>query len=409
MEITLIFILVAAITGLFIGILIKGKETARIEKEKKEFAEKYEQATLEVKKLTETLAEKQTELTFYQDFKKQITEDFTAIANKVIKEEQSDLREQNKETIEEKLKPLKENFDKFKEKIEEFNKQGMVNTATIKTQIETMMTESTAIKTTADELSKAIKANAQARGVFGEIILDNILKQTGLINKKDDEIKGNYITQKIFKDLTNPNENPKPDAVVYLPDNKHIIIDSKCPLNNFIEYCKSNDENELKEFFKSAEKMIKELSGKYNSLEGLNTPNFKLMFIPLEACAGYIYGNTDLINKAAKHNIIIVCPSTLLATLKIINRTWEQKNQTERLGEILVTATNAYEKLILFLKNAEDIRTKLKSADKAFETFFSSATGKGGFVKQIEKLRELGMPISKRVDEKYLENTEENV
>ena len=241
MEINLIFILISAVAGLFIGILIKGKETARIEKEKKEFAEKYEQATLEIKKLTETLAGKETELTLYQDFKKQITEDFTSIANQVIKDEQKDLREQNKETIEEKLKPLKENFDKFREKIEEFNKQGIVNTATIKTQIETMMTESTAIKTTADDLSRAIKANAQARGVFGEIILDNILKQTGLINKNDDAVKGNYITQKIFKDLANPNANPKPDAVVYLPDNKHIIIDSKCPLNNFVEYCKNND------------------------------------------------------------------------------------------------------------------------------------------------------------------------
>lgn len=102
----------------------------------------------------------------------------------MIKEEQSDLREQNREALDEKLKPLKENFDKFREKVEEFNKQGESNTATIKTQIETLLKESFAIKTTAEDLSNAMKANSQARGVFGEMILENLLQQSGLINKK---------------------------------------------------------------------------------------------------------------------------------------------------------------------------------------------------------------------------------
>ena len=199
----------------------------------------------------------------------------------------------------------------------------------------------------------------------------------------------------------------KPDLVILdlgLPD-----MDG----NNFIEYVQNENEeekeNQLKLFYKSVVGMINELSGKYNCLEGLNTPEFKLMFIPLESCASYIYGNNEIITKAAAQNIIIVCPSTLLATLKIINKTWQQKVQNENLSQILKTATNAYDKLVLFLKNAEDIKAKLISTEKAFDKLFTSATGRGGFVKQIESLRELGIPTQNKVDEKYLIDEKEEI
>ena len=357
------------LTGLFVGTFIKKQETERISKEYNDLKSKNEELYQQMQALTNELSSDKTKLNMLEEIQKIVKEDFTAIANKVIKEEQSDLREQNREALEEKIKPLKENFEKFRERIEEFNKQGETNTATIKTQIESLMKESLSIKTTANELSNAIKANAQTRGAFGEMILDNLLAQSGLINKNKDEEKGNYITQHVFKDISNPTALPRPDAVVFFPDKKHIIIDSKCPLNNFIEYVqnenKEEKENQLKLFYKSVAGMINELSGKYNCLEGLNTPEFKLMFIPLESCASYIYGNSEIITKAAAQNIIIVCPSTLLATLKIINKTWQQKVQNENLSQILKTATNAYDKLVLFLKNAEDMKSKLISTEKA--------------------------------------------
>lgn len=361
--------------------------------------------------LTNELSEDKTKLDMLSELQKLIKEDFTVIANKVIKEEQSDLREQNREALEEKLKPLKEDFYKFREKIEEFNKQGENNTTVIKTQIQTLVNESLAIKTTANDLSSAIKANSQVRGAFGEMILENLLQQSGLINKNDDMEKGNYITQHTFTDLSDLGNRPRPDAVVFFPDNKHIIIDSKCPLNNFVEFINSNDDNQkqsyLKLFYKTVTDMIEELSSKYNSLEGLNTPEFKLMFIPLESCASYIYTNNEITEKAAKQNIVLVCPSTLLATLKIINKTWIQKNQAENLDRILKTATSAYDKLILFIKKSEDIRKSMTSVQTAFEALFTTASGRGGFIKQIEGLRELGIHIKSKVDEKYLtENIE---
>lgn len=379
-------------------------------KEKDSLMSKKDRLSEQIQQLTNELSEDKTKLDMLSEMQKLIKEDFTVIANKVIKEEQSDLREQNREAIEEKLKPLKENFDKFREKVEEFNKQGENNTAVIKTQIQTLVNESLAIKTTANDLSSAIKANSQVRGAFGEMILENLLQQAGLINKNDDMEKGNYITQHTFTDLSDLGTRPRPDAVVFFPDNKHIIIDSKCPLNNFVEFINSKDDSQkqayLNLFYKSVTDMIEELSSKYNSLEGLNTPEFKLMFIPLESCASYIYTNSEITTKAAKQNIVLVCPSTLLATLKIINKTWVQKNQAENLDKILKTATAAYDKLVLFIKKSEEIRKNMASVQTAFESLFTTTSGRGGLIKQIEGLRELGIHIKTKVDEKYLtENT----
>lgn len=401
----------ALLIGFTAGFFIKKQEIKRLSDEKNEITRKNEELNAEIIKLSNENSSDKTKLEMITELQKLVKEDFTAIANKVIKEEQSDLREQNREALEEKLKPLKENFKEFKEKVEEFNKQGATNTEAIKTQIETLLQENKTIKNTAEELSNAIKANSQARGEFGEMILENLLKQSGLINKNEDEEKGNYITQHTYKDLSDINGRPRPDAVVFFPDNKNIIIDAKCPLNNFVEYINSEEEPEkerqLRLFFNAVSEMIDNLGGKYNHLEGLNTPDFKLMFIPLESCASYIYTNQNLTEKAAKANIILVCPSTLLATLKIINRTWTQKNQAENLDRILKSAASTYDKLDTFIKKAEEIQKSMENVQKAFEGLMTTSLGRGGLVKQIAGLGDiLGKKHTERINQYLTEETE---
>lgn len=407
---SIIVAVVALIAGLFIGISVKKNEIDRLDNEKKELQNKNNSLSEEVQTLKGELASDKTKLDMLTELQKIVKEDFTAIANKVIKEEQSDLREQNREALEEKLKPFRENFEQFKEKIEDFNKKGEVNTVTIREKVDSLIKESLSIKTTATDLTNAIRANSQARGEFGEMILENLLKQAGLVNKRDDEEKGNYVTQQVFKDISSPDERPRPDAVLYLPENKSIIIDSKCPLNNFIEFSNCEDETkknaQLNMFYKAVKSMIDELSSKYNTLEGLHTPEFKLMFLPLESCASYVYSNPEITRHALEQNIIIVCPSTLFATLKLISRVWTQKNQSEHLESILKTATMAYTKLVTFLENLEGVQKSFNTTTKAFEAVFATANGKGGLIKQIQKLEELGIQPKKKLDEKY--RTEES-
>lgn len=405
---TTIIAIITLIIGLVLGIFIKKSETDSLLKEKNNYIQKNNELNAEIQKLNSEIASDKTKLEMLAQLKEMVEKDFTAIANKVIKEEQSDLREQNREALEEKIKPLKENFERFKEKVEEFNKQGETNTATIKTQIEMLLKESTSIKTTANDLSNAIKSNSQVRGDFGEMILENLLQQAGLINKNDDAEKGNYITQHTYKDLSAPTERPRPDAVVFFPDNKNIVIDSKCPLNNFVEFanCRENDEKEvqLNLFYKSVSGMIDDLSEKYNTLEGLNTPPFKLMFIPLEACAGYIYANKNIVQKAADKNIIIVCPSTLLATLKLINKVWVEKNRQEQLEDIIKTATSTYKALQLFVERAEGFKNKIIKLDEDFDNMMKPVSGNQGIIKKIASLEKLGLAINKKISTKLVED-----
>ena len=405
---TTIIAIITLIIGLVLGIFIKKSETDSLLKEKNNYIQKNNELNAEIQKLNSEIASDKTKLEMLAQLREMVEKDFTAIANKVIKEEQSDLREQNREALEEKIKPLKENFERFKEKVEEFNKQGETNTATIKTQIEMLLKESTSIKTTANDLSNAIKSNSQVRGDFGEIILENLLQQAGLINKNDDTEKGNYITQHTYKDLSAPTERPRPDAVVFFPDNKNIVIDSKCPLNNFVEFanCRENDEKEvqLNLFYKSVSGMIDDLSEKYNTLEGLNTPPFKLMFIPLEACAGYIYANKNIVQKAADKNIIIVCPSTLLVTLKLINKVWVEKNRQEQLEDIIKTATSTYKALQLFVERAEGFKNKITKLDEDFDNMMKPVSGNQGIIKKIASLEKLGLAINKKISTKLVED-----
>lgn len=414
MELIIASIIMVAtfIVGFFIGLSVKKQEITRLAEERNKFAEKNNDLISEIQNLKSQNASDKTKLEMLEQLQKIVKEDFTAIANKVIKEEQSDLREQNREALEEKLKPLKENLDEFKQKVEDFNKQGATNTAEIKTQIKTLLEESNSIKTTANDLSNAIKANSQVRGSFGEMILENLLQQAGLINKNDDEEKGNYITQHTFRDISAPTERPRPDAVVFFPDDKNIIIDSKCPLNNFLEFANSQDENEkqtqLKLFYKSVAGMIEDLSEKYNNLEGLNTPQFKLMFIPLEACASYVYTQNDLIKKAEESNIIIVCPSTLLATLKTINKVWIEKNRNECLAEVIEIATSTYEALQRFVKRADKFQNKISCLNDDFEDLMKPIKGNQGVIKKITKLDNLGLAVKEKIKTKFTDEIDDD-
>ena len=181
-------------------------------------------------------------------------------------------------------------------------------------------------------------------------------------------------------------------------------------MNNFIDFTNSENEEEknaqLKRFYGAVSNMIDELSGKYNTLDGLHTPEFKLMFLPLESCASYVYSNNDIMSHALAQNIIIVCPSTLFATLKLIGRIWAQQNQSEHLESILKTATSTYDKLVVFLDKLEKIRTSFNTTTTAFENAFKTLQGRGGLIKQISTLENLGIQPKKKIDTKYV--SEEN-
>ena len=348
-----------------------------------------------------------------QNLCKTIKEEFVNLANSAILEKQQMLEEQNLKKLDNQLNPLKERILEFQKKVEEFNVSGVKNTNIIQEQIKSLTNENNLIRMQAENLTRALKENSKSRGVFGEMILENILKTSGLVNINDDAQRGNYITQKGFKSNLDPNgQRIIPDAVVYYPeDNKNIVIDSKMSLVDFLNFVECEDEEEkseiLKRFYKAIELRIDELGGKYRDLEGLATPDFTIMFIPVEGCINYIYSNQKLVEDAYKKQVLIVGPASLIATLRVIKYSWTQKNQEKNIREIIKLSEGIYSKVYTLVSHLEKLQTNFTTVQKTFGNIFTTLTGRGGLLGQSEKLKDFGVSPSNSIDKKYLEGEAE--
>mgnify|MGYP005810721063 CR=1 FL=1 len=339
-----------------------------------------------------------------------IKSEFVNLANSAILEKQQMLEEQNLKKLDTHLNPLKERILEFQKKVEEFNVSGVKNTNIIQEQIKSLTNENNQIRMQAENLTRALKENSKSRGLFGEMILENILKSSGMENKTENPERGTYITQKGFRSNNDPNGTKiTPDAVVYYPDDdKNIVIDSKMSFVDFMNFIETDDENEkqisLKHFYKSIEERINELSGKYDNLEGLATPDFTLMFVPIESCINYIYSNIKLIEEAYKKRVVIVGPASLIATLRVIKYSWAQKNQEKNVREILKLADNLYSKVATLIGHLEKLQTNFTTVQKTFGQIFSTLSGRGGLISQTEKLKDFGISPSSSIDKKYIES-----
>lgn len=346
-----------------------------------------------------------------ENLKNLIKEEFTNTAAKVLIEKQQFLNEQNKTSLETFLNPLKEKIKEFQQKVEKADETGKINTATLKEKIEELVKQNQITCSQTEKLSNAISQNSKFRGSMGEMILEKLLKSSGLIDKKENPM-GNYETQKGFRSKDGNTGVKIVDAVIYLSEGKKsVVIDSKASLVEFINFTETTDDDEKQKhliaFLADVKDRIKELAGKYNNLEGLMTPDFTIMFIPFEYPLTYIYSNPDLIEYALKNNIIISGPSTLIATLRTINYSWAQKNQYENIQNITTLAKNIYEKTATLIQKIEGVQTSFETVRKKFDEVFSTAMGQRGLFNQVEKLKEYGISSTKKIDEKYLEDTPE--
>lgn len=338
-----------------------------------------------------------------------IKKEFNSCANEILIQKQKSLQEENKTSLESFLNPLKEKIKEFQFKVEEADKDSKINTATIKEKIEDLVKQNQITLNYTEKLTNAISQNSKYRGSMGEMILDKLLKSSGLIDKKENPEKGNYITQIGFKNADGSIGTKIVDAVIYLSEGqKNIVIDSKASLSEFINFVESNNEEEkqkhLNAFMCDIKDRINELSDKYTNLEGLNTPDFTIMFIPFEYPMTYIYSNSKLIEDALKQNIIISGPSTLIATLRTINYSWSQKNQYDNIKEITKLGISIYDKSVTFIQKIENIQTSFETVRKKFDDAFTTIKGKGGLLGQVEKLKEYGLTSSKSIEPKYLED-----
>lgn len=355
----------------------------------------------------EELIKLKTKLETSENLQELIKRDFVQLANETIKNEQEDLRKQNRETLEEKILPLTKELGEFKAKVEKFNLSGVENTTKIVEQIGNLEKNNKVIEQEAKNLVEALTKNQNVKGSYGENLLDTILQHCGM-QEGIHYTKQFVTTSENLKDETS--HIVRPDVVVNLPNNRHLIIDSKVTLTSYLDYI--NDPDKLKEFKSEVKKRITDLANKnYQNAGDLSQPDFVLMYMPVETSVNLLYEDSDLINTAYKSNIIIVGTSSLLATIRLVNQLFAQQKQKESVNQIVSAGTNLYETFVQFCEDLTDVQKRFEGVstqlNKTINRFKRGNKNKPSLFSQVEALKEFGISSQKQIPAEYTEEIEE--
>ena len=335
-----------------------------------------------------------------------IKRDFVQLANETIKNEQEDLRKQNRETLEEKILPLTKELGEFKEKVEHFNLKGVENTTKIVEQITNLEKNNKIIEQEAKNLVEALTKNQNTKGSYGENLLDTILNSCGMQ-------EGVHYSKQFVTTSTNLKDEEthkiRPDVVVYLPNNRHLIIDSKVTLTSYLDYIEDN--SKIGDFKSEVKKRIVDLSNKnYQGAGDLFQPDFVLMYMPIESSVNMLYEDSDLIMQAYKSNIIIVGTASLLTTIRLVNQLLAQQKQAESVQQIVTAGTNLYETFVQFCDDLVDLQRKMNDVSSKFTTtinrFKRNSKNKPSLFSQVNALKDYGINSLKEIPQALLNEIE---
>lgn len=355
----------------------------------------------------EELIRLRTEAKNYKTLQELIKQDFVRLANETIKNEQEDLRKQNREVLEEKILPLKNELGEFKDKVEKFNLNGVENTTKIVEQILNLEKNSATIAQEAKNLTEALTKNQNVKGAYGENLLDIILQSSGM--QEGVHYSKQFVTTS--ENLCDEIEHTiRPDIVINLPDNRHIVVDSKVTLTSYLACV--DDKEKIKDFKTEVKKRITDLANKnYQGADTLWQPDFVLMFMPIEASLQLLYQDFDLINFAYKSNVIIVGTASLLATIRLVNQLFAQQKQSESINHIVEAGTNLFETFVQFCDDLVDVQKRFEDVNKKFNTtinrFKRKNNNKPSLFSQVEALRDYGINTTKEIPKQLLESNEE--
>jgi len=339
----------------------------------------------------------------FEDHKKEVGElrqkfslEFENIAAKILKQNTEDFTAKNQKNIGEILNPLKEKIDLFEKKVSDTYEKGLKDQTDLKAELKKLHELNTRISEEASNLTKALKTDTKKQGNWGELILAKVLERSGLVKEQE------YFTQ--YSDNNEDGDLIRPDVVVNLPDKKHIIIDAKVSLLAYEQYVNADDDDSQQKFLKahvdSIKEHVKSLGDKnYQQARKLDAPDFVLLFMPMESAFSIaIQSEPGLFNYAWDKKIVIVSPTTLLATLKTVESIWKHEKQTQNALEIARQGGNLYDKFVLFLEDLEKIGKQLDSTQKTYDDAHKKlSSGSGNLIRRISTLKELGAKASKSI------------
>ena len=336
-----------------------------------------------------------------EKLQEKFTKEFENLANKILDEKSSKFTEQNKENIKNILSPLQDKIQLFEKKVEDTHKESIDYHAALRQQILGLKEMNLQMSKETLNLTKALKGDSKMQGNWGELILERVLEKSGL--EKDRE----YFVQQSHTNAEG--SRVFPDVVINLPDGKKMIVDSKVSLTAYEKYINEEDDNLktsfLKEHVNSIKRHVEQLGDKnYQDLYQIESPDFVLLFIPMEpAFALALNEDTALYNKAFEKNIVIVTPSTLLATLRTIDSMWTNQKQQENAFEIARQAGALYDKFEGFVADLIKIGKKIDESKVEYQGAMNKLVdGKGNLITSVEKLKKMGAKAKKALPDNIL-------
>ena len=365
-----------------------------------------EKRTMELEtRLEEQQIQNAQSLQQLQESKQVMKQEFSHLANEIFEAKGKTLSEQNTERLETLLKPFKEQLGDFKNKVDEARKEDHAGRAALKQQLETLYQLNQKITDEAGNLAKALKGDKKLQGNWGELQVEKILDNSGLIKGSEYEREPN------FKD--EEGQNKRPDFIVHLPEGKHLIIDSKVSLVDYMAYVNAeNDEDRnaaMNRHIQSIRNHINSLNGKdYPSLPEMRTPDFVFMFMPIEpAFISAFQYDQQLFNEAFEKRIVVVTPTTLLATLRTVANLWTIERQNANGRKLADKARQVYDKLRVFVEKMEKLDTQLVNARVTYDEAMGTLKhGRGNLVSQADQFLALGVRVKKELPNKTLESAD---
>ncbi len=335
------------------------------------------------------------------ELREKFTKEFENLANKILEEKSTKFTEQNRENLKNILSPLQEKIHLFEKKVEDTHKESIDYHAALRQQIIGLRDMNEQMSKETLNLTRALKGDTKMQGNWGELILERVLEKSGL--EKDREY---YVQQSHVND---EGSRVQPDVVINLPDGKKMIVDSKVSLVSYERYINEEDDPlrmvHLKEHVNSIKRHVDQLSEKnYHDLYKIESPDFVLLFIPMEpAFAVALNEDSSLYGKAFERNIVIVTPSTLLATLRTIDSMWTNQKQQENAYEIARQAGALYDKFEGFVGDLTKVGNKMKDAQNEYQNAMGKLVdGRGNIITSIEKLKKMGAKAKKSLPENIL-------
>jgi DNA recombination protein RmuC len=339
--------------------------------------------------------------------REELTSQFKSLASDILDEKSRKFTDQNKTNIETLLRPLGEKIRDFEKKVEDVYDKESKQRFSLENEIKTLRDLNTRISQDAINLTNALKGQSKTQGAWGEIILERVLEMSGLVKGREYEIQVTLTAE--------DGKRSCPDVIVYLPEKRHLVIDSKVNLVAYERYCTLADgperDAELKRNITAFRKHIGELDLKrYQDHYKLNSLDFVLMFVPIEgAFMVAVQDDANLFNQAFEKNLVIVSPSTLLATMRTISNLWRQEYQSRNAVKIAKQAGRLYDKFAGFVADLEDIGSKLQAAQATYDAAHNKlASGQGNIVSRVENLRLLGARTKKGLPADLVEDAMEN-